>query len=951
MFNVLRITDGTPEGTIDLLTSGSGFYLDSWIPNTAEPKDGGIWQTSPFTDGRKLAIKQNTNITDVFNVGIQAFTQDECIYYTQEMRRLLRKASDYWSTNWQNEPVWIEAQSGCESELRYALIMDGRMPTDNEPYQMPFVKSGNDKTLLTDLVLTIEHQFWTAQRPGEADCVHLKNHNKYPLVMWHTPMYANNPYTWSSNSAVFDDLPVGSFTVELNFKGKIFGSAGEYLIYKNNWYVWYDGANNWITCYANFAGGAATLNTAPIPNMLPNPALMALEKHVAITFDGVNKVFKVWFDGADAGGVPVAGIGAYVSDAATDLYMYTGTIAFSGAFFPDTGNETTWTRWSNNIRFVAPFVKPAFDRLPATDANVICITNGWKTYAIGTGGGVVPDWQASVNFNSLFRESESAPNNDYTYPGNLGVKRYLENETTLTCTLDQSFSLNSDRYGVGLDYAFWRDDSAGTYGTNIIDNLPADWLPPVPANADMFFYGCGFYQGHALPNAIIMEFAVDNASLVNYFDVRYYTGAWTVAPDYQIISDANNGHKTIAIIFTLPTNATPTTINGYYGYWVRLQFTVGVPIQNQIVAISAITNPAIEISQSTPLSSVFGDYIAKSRLTINSQVHETDSTAASVYYRRALYALYSDGYRDKAAVAWYTPYLNLVANNILTQTTKPRNQPGIDIVDYSAGGADADDQRAPGAVAFQINVSLAGGSEYLTVQLNENVTKSYQGKYRVFCRMVNTTGGAAKGNVTGTLYVTGPYNLQVGTFNVPIIEELVELGIVDFPGVGQGGENIYVLTMTFSTTLAGPYAVNCYDLILWPADEYNADVEGEKALTATPLSYAPDTDNTIFVLDPISVPKFSRTSIAFAFTTMLNRNLVDIPITEDDIRYRWGLRNSMSFNYPLLQANTPQKYYCLQGFRYTVTSPTVILWSWRTGIVRSWTIEKQEQYESMRGGR
>ena len=79
--SVLIITDGTTS--INLLNDTSmGFYLEDWTPSTAPAKDDGIWQNSPFVDGRRLAMKQYNNIIDTLTVGIEGRSPDDLIYFS-----------------------------------------------------------------------------------------------------------------------------------------------------------------------------------------------------------------------------------------------------------------------------------------------------------------------------------------------------------------------------------------------------------------------------------------------------------------------------------------------------------------------------------------------------------------------------------------------------------------------------------------------------------------------------------------------------------------------------------------------------------------------------------------------------------------------------------------------------------------------------------------------------
>lgn len=170
-FAILEISDGTK--TIDLLNARSGFHIYSWTPNLPEPKEGGVWTSSPVASGRRLAMRYYDNVTDTFTLQVRSFDVDALIRETQELRRLLEKAVAYFTSNWTSEPVWIKAQGRGEAEARYAVIYDYRTPRDGDPYDEPFW-SKMQMAGFEDFQLVLEHGFWQADEPGDTTCVQLE---------------------------------------------------------------------------------------------------------------------------------------------------------------------------------------------------------------------------------------------------------------------------------------------------------------------------------------------------------------------------------------------------------------------------------------------------------------------------------------------------------------------------------------------------------------------------------------------------------------------------------------------------------------------------------------------------------------------------------------------------------------------------------------------------------
>lgn len=154
----LLITDGTD--VVDLLHH---FRLLSWQPVETPMKNGGVWQTTPVGDGRRMVAKYYDNTNEQMALAVKAGHQDAAIKDLNRMRNILERASDYWINNVNNVPVWIEARSGQESNRRYAILMSGSVPADPPPYSEPF--AGRLQAIGV-IQITIERDHWKDNLPG-----------------------------------------------------------------------------------------------------------------------------------------------------------------------------------------------------------------------------------------------------------------------------------------------------------------------------------------------------------------------------------------------------------------------------------------------------------------------------------------------------------------------------------------------------------------------------------------------------------------------------------------------------------------------------------------------------------------------------------------------------------------------------------------------------------------
>jgi len=151
----LEITNGTD--TVDLLRGP--FFLLNWRPNT--PKDV---VEGPY---RQWARR----INEVFNLQLSTSDPDESAYQYRMLEKLIEQARNYAGTSWEIRPVYLVVQGRGETQIRYALIVSGRLPDAENPFGQHYQGGyyGRPKSLMTQLSLGIERENWTASPPREGD--------------------------------------------------------------------------------------------------------------------------------------------------------------------------------------------------------------------------------------------------------------------------------------------------------------------------------------------------------------------------------------------------------------------------------------------------------------------------------------------------------------------------------------------------------------------------------------------------------------------------------------------------------------------------------------------------------------------------------------------------------------------------------------------------------------
>jgi hypothetical protein len=93
------------------------------------------------------------------------------IQFTQDLRRLLEKATEYWVSDYQTTPVYIIAQASCETNPRYTTVKSWSTPNDDNPFSAPFLSYTG--AVMDNIILNIERGHWQSTVPGTGECVQI----------------------------------------------------------------------------------------------------------------------------------------------------------------------------------------------------------------------------------------------------------------------------------------------------------------------------------------------------------------------------------------------------------------------------------------------------------------------------------------------------------------------------------------------------------------------------------------------------------------------------------------------------------------------------------------------------------------------------------------------------------------------------------------------------------
>ena len=180
MAATLNITDGTT--TVSLI-SASGFSVRD-MPQSLSGLDM-LTSRSRLADSRALNVVSRDAITETWECRLVATSHDNAASQFQVLQRLLIKAMDYHTTNWQTAPVYMTAKTKNETGTRYSLLLGGEVWPIGSWLEKPFDNANTWRVALT----IMREPFWRDTQPGTLPSL---------LSLIH-PDAANGTQQWVSN--------------------------------------------------------------------------------------------------------------------------------------------------------------------------------------------------------------------------------------------------------------------------------------------------------------------------------------------------------------------------------------------------------------------------------------------------------------------------------------------------------------------------------------------------------------------------------------------------------------------------------------------------------------------------------------------------------------------------------------------------------------------------------
>jgi hypothetical protein len=959
-YAVLRITDGI-SNPVNLINTGYGFHLQEWPIGVSTPKGGGVWHDGQLANGRRLALRRATNITDTYTLTVNGVSQDDVITQLQNLRRLLEKAQDYWTTEWQTAPVWIEAVGAFETNLRYALILDYRLSGEDNPYAPPFV--GSPVTAVESVSLTLEHGFWLSQPPGVGECVEAAGQQ----VDWPTG-------PWTINSA----LPAGQvYSLIQLASGRLLASSATD---KKVWRTDDGGATPWT-------GSAALAN--PLVKMVEggiyvygfavdgvyrsgdsgatwanvNAAVAATTDYRALGYrakDGsiyvrdntapkqIMRSTNLGVNFANAGGT-ISGVLDFVILADSSIYLITNKYDVYKSV-----DGTTWT-WLSAIPkatttgiayifyggdgyfYVNVFGSPGFtfwrsrDALgweAITDADLaqfssdFLLASDGYLYMSKVSGGIYRSlpgglgWsQASTGFGAYELVERLSTRRIYGAGGAavLISGALVTVGPPATCA-DEVFAVNK-AHSAQLTNVFVYDASGPTFTAQYpAAAFPFNLLPAATAAGDIAYFGIDSAAPDQGPfNNLVLNLSGPLAATSRTVVWEYWNGAW-VALTVQDGTASFVNIGALSVSWAPPADWAVTAINGITAWWVRARLSAVAGATSTPQQATRDVYTANRAGLTVRAADVLGDVPALLRAFLRNR----SDGGISGWANRVVLGLRSD-----ARGTVFSPFLNC------SDVQLPS---GLAIAGTAATVAAASVPAPTGRKYVHTGTGTSTWADQLTFTLSGTLAVAYYGRFRAFLRAQQAAGASGDVRVRLTVKYGSGGNVFTGGYAVFLNTsdwQLLDLGSFIFPtasalNVTEAGNSMAITLQVWSSAAR---TVNLYDLALLPSDEWIADVV-DPALLAAPSGVS--AGYTLDV-DSVSFPKQERRAL-------VRLNGADNGLVK-------ALYSPMAVGPAVLQADASQHLYALAA-RYSAG-----VWYSEPWLLHSARLQAVFRYLSMRGSR
>lgn len=852
MFAELYLTDG--EIKIDLLGGNrhtAGLWLRESLLSRPTREPSGVFRQ---TYGA---------VTESYRLGITDVNHNAIARRTQQLDRLLEQAANYFSTNVENNLVWLVARTADESNPRYAIVYGGQIENYDDVYNQPFV--GGHRTTMEEVTLGLERSTWQANPPLEPECVAL-----------------TNTHAWNASSPAWSNVKSLA-----NVQTLFVTATGSILAANQNIERSTDGGDNWTT---ELSSGAATIRffqfiqfptgriygVAAVPSGSAVSAsglwysdddgdtwsqLLASENIFSIIYRSVDGTL-FWGGNGSITYVQPLSLPVVISSSLAGNVMAL-TLTQTGAIAVATTYETmriapgALTLTTTTAEDVGPFrqIVPVADYLLLTSAAYLSISRDdgltWTIYWY--------EWGTNALYlldNGNLVASENAET--LTYASFDGGFTWLTMANTFTGNPIYAFAELGDAYlFAAANGAVWRrfatdaESDYGPYrpacdtpvyvanarteanwthifvydssGTSYTAVTPADVaalldggvdqlaFPSPVGTSDALYIGISTALADAGTfNNIYINLTANNYTLT--LAVEYWNGsAWTAMSTSEL-RDNTQSLRHSGLLAWHGVDMRSTAVNSVTAYWIRIRVTATGTLSTLLPKfnnIYIVNKPYVE------LEGIAGDIPALAQMHLLNAIDDGNGNAPSLPTNRIV-----AGLRSVERGARFTAFLNFASK---------QNPAGI----TATGTVVTSDTEIAAAGEYILHTPTIAGqfNAVASITLDTEIAHDFAGTYQVYLRYAYSGGdataqvqlGVANFINQGTIYGDGKPIFYLDA--AADFAHLVHLGQFSIspdrflsPDDVSIGTQLTVLVNADGT--GSGYAVSLFELILIPADEW-----------------------------------------------------------------------------------------------------------------------------------
>jgi len=780
---------------VDLLNFGNGITLKEWRPKRAALKGGGVYQDSPFADGRRLVHAVYDSVTETLVLTMVNDDPDGTFYHDNDLTDALQDAINYSRSTWGQKPVFLALLPRGATNEQYALINNGRTDEFENPFGTVAYQFFAPRSIADEIPLIIEREHWLENPPTLSTAVPLAAVQAFPETFALSFSREGDLVDCGSDATV-DNLPTGAngFTIEAWVK------LSRLVDIESNGRI---GDKGWLFTYSNPNGLVGQI-PASTTTGVSQSGVMSLDDqewhHIAMTYrNSGGRVIQLWLDGIEVNyATQTAVAGTVTGDAGDDFLIgnqSAGTRVFPGLI--------GWVRLSNTRRYTSDFTPPDRCAPPDVDANTVA------------------QWNMQEGNGSTVDNAEGTAGSDGAITGAIwssaridgaacGVRNYgnVDDSAEPDPTTDnEAFVSNKHTMAQITNWHI------GTGGANRIDQTFPTQLHNATGTGSTYFG-----VDDSMPNSGPFDslvFDIETVQVGATVVWEYWNGAWVTLS----VTDNSEGftNKGVHSVHWIPPSDWAKASPGGSipsGYYVRVRTTVAGSVDptQQNRNPYTICWPYVEIAA----SAVPGNIKALARLWLHGQ--SGDSTA-----RHAPKAVFL-ALRSVSKGGAFTPFINLGDTQLLPGTT----------VAASSGATVSTNLYAPSGRA--IDLAKGTGQVFpIVVEFNETIAPQYRGKFRIFLRYTF--------DITGTDYdLSLQFNANINLFQGDLFHttdtltttagagdlRYLDFGEVIIPDYVDEFE--IVLVAQGSNTTA---QITIVDIIVLPVDEWSARFDDPTLIGAT----------------------------------------------------------------------------------------------------------------------